>query len=207
MVFRISRWIIRGLLRLFFGFTVVGRHHEPQAGPIIVVSNHLSDLDPLVIGSALSRPVSYMAKEELFKPPLLRWWVTACGAFPVRRGEPDRRAFRTALEVLRRGGVLVMFPEGTRGRDRTLRPPEPGAAMLALRTGAPLLPAAILGTDLVFPRDARRLRRSRITVRLGAPIHIDGGAQLSGMDGSRRNREDVEEVGRLYMREIGRLLA
>ena len=207
MVFRISRWIIRGLLRLFFGFTVVGRHHEPQAGPVIVVSNHLSDLDPLVIGSALNRPVSYMAKEELFKPPLLRWWVTACGAFPVRRGEPDRRAFRTALEVLRRGGVLVMFPEGTRGRDRTLRPPEPGAAMLALRTGAPLLPAAILGTDLVFPRDAHRLRRSRITVRLGAPIHLDGGSQLSGMDGSRRNREDVEEVGRLYMREIGRLLA
>jgi 1-acyl-sn-glycerol-3-phosphate acyltransferase len=207
VVFRISRWIIRRLLRLFFGFTVVGRHHEPRTGPVIVVSNHLSDLDPLVVGSALSRPVSYMAKEELFKPPLLRWWITACGAFPVRRGEADRRAFRTALEVLRRGGVLVMFPEGTRGRDRTLRPPEPGAAMLALRTGAPLLPVAILGTDLVFPRDARRLRRSRITVRLGAPIHIDGRSQRPGMDGSRRNREDVEEVGRLYMREIARLLA
>jgi len=207
VVFRISRWIIRRLLRLFFGFTVVGRHHEPQTGPVIVVSNHLSDLDALVIGSALRRPVSYMAKEELFTPPLLRWWVTACGAFPVRRGAPDRRAFRTALEVLRRGGVLVMFPEGTRGRDRTLRPPEPGAAMLALRTGAPLLPAAILGTDLVFPRDARRLRRSRITVRLGLPIHIGGRSHGSGTDGSRRNREDVEEVGRLYMREIGRLLA
>lgn len=207
VVFRISRGIIRGLLRLFFGFTVVGRHHEPQAGPVIVVSNHLSDLDPLVIGSALSRPVSYMAKEELFKPPLLRWWITACGGFPVRRGEPDRRAFRTALEVLRRGGVLVMFPEGTRGRDRALRPPEPGAAMLALRTGAPLLPAAILGTDLVFPRDARRLRRSRITVRLGPPIHIDGGSQRSSTDRPRRNRDDVEAVGRRYMGEIARLLA
>jgi 1-acyl-sn-glycerol-3-phosphate acyltransferase len=207
VVFRISRWIIRALLRLFFGFTVAGREHEPPTGAVIVVSNHLSDLDPLVIGSALRRPVAFMAKEELFTPPLLRWWVTACGAFPVRRGEPDRQAIRTALEVLRRGGMLVMFPEGTRGRDRTLRPPEPGAAMLALRTGAPLLPAAILGTDRVLPRDARRLRRSRITVRLGSPIHVGGAAHLSGSDGSRRNRDEIEAVGRLYMGEIARLLA
>jgi 1-acyl-sn-glycerol-3-phosphate acyltransferase len=199
--------IVRALLRAFFGFTVTGRQYEPLRGPVIVVSNHLSDLDPLVIGSALRRPVSYMAKEELFKPPLLRWWITACGAFPVRRGEPDRRAFRTALEILRKGGVLVMFPEGTRGHDRTLRPPEPGAAMLALRTGAPLLPLAILGTDQVFPRDAHRLRRSQITVRLGPSIHIDGMVHRFGVDGSRRNREDIEVVGQLYMREIARLLA
>ncbi len=207
MVFRISRAILRALLRLFCGFTVTGRQHEPRVGPVIVVSNHLSDLDPLVVGSALRRPTSFMAKEELFKPPLLRWWVTACGAFPVRRGEPDRRAFRTALEILRGGGVLVMFPEGTRGRDRTLRPPEPGAAMLALRSGATILPVAVLGTDLVFPRDARRLRRSRITVRFGPPIRIDDRAHRSGADGSRRNREEVEAVGRLFMGEIARLLA
>jgi 1-acyl-sn-glycerol-3-phosphate acyltransferase len=207
VVFRISRAILRALLRLFCGFTVAGRQHEPRVGPVIVVSNHLSDLDPLVVGSALRRPTWFMAKEELFKPPLLRWWVTACGAFPVRRGEPDRRAFRTALEILRRGGVLVMFPEGTRGRDRTLRPPEPGAAMLALRSGAPILPVAVLGTDLVFPRDARRLRRSKITVRIGPPIRTDGTAQWSGVPGSRRSRDDVEAVGRLFMEEIARLLA
>lgn len=207
MVFRISRGIIRALLRLFCGFTVTGRQHEPRVGPVIVVSNHLSDLDPLVVGAALRRPTRFMAKEELFTPPLSRWWVTACGAFPVRRGEPDRRAFRTALEILHGGGVLVMFPEGTRGRDRTLRPPEPGAAMLALRSGAPILPVAVLGTDLVFPRDARRLRRSRITVRIGPPIRTDGAAQRPGAHGSRRSREDVEAVGRLYMGEIARLLA
>ena len=199
--------MIRALLRLFCGFTVTGRQYEPRVGPVIVVSNHLSDLDPLVVGSALRRPTRFMAKEELFTPPLVRWWVTACGAFPVRRGEPDRRAIRTALEILRGGGVLVMFPEGTRGRDRTLRPPEPGAAMLALRSGAPILPVAVLGTDLVFPRDARRLRPSRITVRIGPPIRTDGAGQRPGVHGSRQSREDVEAVGRLYMGEIARLLA
>lgn len=198
---------MRAVLRLAFGFTVTGRHHEPRTGPVIVVCNHLSDLDPLVIGSALRRPVSYMAKEELFRVPLLRWWIRACGAFPVRRGEADRQAVRTALEVLHRGGVLVMFPEGTRGRTRTLRPPEPGAAMLALRTGAPLLPAAILGTDHVLPRDARRLRLSRITVRLGAPVRVEHKGRRPGADGSRPSREDIDAVGRLYMGAIARLLA
>ena len=199
--------IVRALLRLFFGFTVTGREHEPRTGPVIVVCNHLSGLDPLVIGSTLRRPVSFMAKEELFRPPLLRWWITACGAFPVRRGEADRRAVRTALEILHRGGVLVMFPEGTRGRDRTLRPPEPGAAMLALRTGAPLLPAAIVGTDQVLPRDARRLRRSRIAVRFGSPVRVEHKGRRPGADGARPSREDIDAVGRLYMGAIARLLA
>lgn len=174
---------------------------------MVVVCNHVSDLDPLVVGAALRRRVAFMAKHELFRIPLLRWWVTACGAFPVRRGEPDRQALRTALDILKRNGVLVMFPEGTRGRDRTLRPPEPGAAMLALRSGAAILPAALLGTDRVLPRGAGRLHRSRITVRLGPPVRMDGMARRTGGEGSRPGRGDIEAVGRLYMGEIARLLA
>ena len=86
MVFRISRAIIRLVLRAIFGFRVEGGHHEPRTGALLIVSNHVSDLDPLVVGSAIRRPVHYMAKEELFRPPLLRWWITHCGAFSVRRG-------------------------------------------------------------------------------------------------------------------------
>lgn len=207
MVYRLSRLLIRVILTAVFGFRVVGRAHEPPAGPVVVVSNHVSDLDPLVVGAALRRRVAFMAKEELFHVPLLRWWVAACGAFPVRRGVPDRRALRLSLDVLARGEALVMFPEGTRGRDRTLRPPEPGAALLALRTGAVLLPVAVLGTDEVLPRGARRPRRARISVRIGAPLRPPAPAAAAG-DGARHPRHDeIEAVGRLYMAEIARLIA
>ena len=201
MVYSISKFLLCVILTVFFGFRVDGRRHEPGGGPVIVVSNHLSDLDPLVVGSALRRRVTFMAKHELFQVPGVRWWVTKCGAFPVRRGAPDRQALRTALGILQRGGVLVMFPEGTRGHDRTLREPEPGAALLARRTGAALLPVAVLGTDVVLPRDARRLRLGRITVRIGPPLYV------TATGGERGGRDELEAIGRLYMTEIARLLA
>jgi len=205
MVYDLSRLIVLTVLRLFFGFRREGREHEPASGPVVVVCNHLSDLDPLVVGASLRRRVNFMAKQELFVNPLVRWWATSCGAFPVRRGEPDRQALRTALAVLARGGALVMFPEGTRGRDRTLRPPEPGAAMLALRTGAVILPIALLGTDEVLPRDAHRLRRARVQMRIGPPLRPDGAGGPAGEP--RHGRDAVEALGRRYMAEIARLLA
>lgn len=203
MVYKLSRAITRAVLRWWFGFRVDGREHEPATGPLIVVSNHRSDLDPLVVGSTLRRRVTFMAKQELFQVPVLRWWISACGAFPVRRGEADRQALRTALKILADGGVLVMFPEGTRAISRELRPPEPGAALLALRTGAALLPVALTGTDEVLPRGAHRLRRSKIQVRIGEPIPVaagDGGGVKPG-------REEIDSLGRRYMAEIAALLA
>jgi 1-acyl-sn-glycerol-3-phosphate acyltransferase len=216
VVYSVSRFLLRVILRLGFGFRVEGRAYEPPKGPVIVVSNHLSDLDPLVVGSALRRRVTFMAKHELFEVPGVRWWIAACGAFPVRRGAPDRQALRTAIGILERGGIVVMFPEGTRGQDRTLREPEPGAALLARRTGAALLPMALLGTDVVLARDAHRLRRGRITVRIGPPLHIaasprDNGERAGGApSGAPRpagGRAELEAIGRQYMAEIARLLA
>jgi 1-acyl-sn-glycerol-3-phosphate acyltransferase len=204
VVYRLSRLLLRLILRIGFGFRVYGRGNEPAAGPVVVVCNHLSDLDPLVVGAALRRRVAFMAKHELFQVPGVRWWIRACGAFPVRRGTPDRQALRTALGILDKGGVLVMFPEGTRGRDRTLRQPEPGAALLARRTGAALLPVAVLGTDVVLPRDAQRLRLGRITVRIGPPLSVP---PSSGEDGrGAGGRDELDAIGRRYMAEIGRLL-
>lgn len=202
VVYSLSKLLLRLILRLGFGFRVDGGAHEPPTGPVVVVSNHLSDLDPLVVGTALRRRATFMAKHELFRIPGVRWWIAACGAFPVRRGAPDRRALRTALGILERGGVLIMFPEGTRGRDRTLRDPEPGAALLARRAGAALLPVAVLGTDVVLPRDAHRLSAGRITVRIGPPLYVTAQPERREHAG----REELEAIGRLYMTEIARLL-
>jgi 1-acyl-sn-glycerol-3-phosphate acyltransferase len=206
VVYRISRFAVWLVLRIFFGFRVEGGHHEPQRGSLLIVSNHVSDLDPLVIGAALRRRVHFMAKVELFQPALLRWWISACGAFPVRRGEADRQAFRTARAILESGAALVMFPEGTRGSHlHDLRPPEPGAALLALRTGAAILPVAVLGTDSVLPKGARRLSRGTIHVRVGASIRIDGTARAAAH--GRAERDRIETVGRQFMGVIARLLA
>jgi len=205
VVYSLSKLILRVALRALCGFRVEGGDHEPASGPVIVVCNHRSDLDPLVAGSALRRRVMFMAKQELFRVPGVRWWVTSCGAFPVRRGEPDRQALRTSLRILEGGGVLVMFPEGTRATGRELRPPEPGAALLALRTGATILPVAIDGTDVVLPRGARRPRLGAISVRIGAPIGV---ANPSGRpDGRRPGREEIDALGQRYMGELARLLA
>lgn len=206
MVYRISKFIVSVVLRIVFGFRLEGRDHEPPSGPLLIVSNHVSDLDPLIIGATLRRRVHFMAKAELFRPPLLRWWITACGAFPVRRGEPDRQAFRTARAILERGGALVMFPEGTRGSHlHDLRLPEPGAAFLALRTGASILPIAILGTDVVFPKGAHRFSRGTIRMRVGPPINVDGAAHPPAP--GRADRDRIDTVGRQFMGVIARLLA
>lgn len=205
MVYEISRSIVRLVLRALCGFRVDGGDREPASGPLLIVSNHVSDLDPLVVGAALRRRVHFMAKVELFRPPLLRWWISACGGFPVRRGEVDRQAFRTARTILNQGGALVMFPEGTRASHlHDLRPPEPGAALLAVRTGAAILPLAVIGTDRVLPRGARRPARSTIRVRIGDAIRINGVAR--GTVAGRADREEVERVGRRFMDEIARML-
>ncbi len=205
MVFEISRLIVRLALRALCGFRVDGGEREPPAGPLLIVSNHVSELDPLVVGSALRRRVHFMAKVELFRPPLLRWWIRACGGFPVRRGEVDRQAFRTARTILDQGGALVMFPEGTRGSSlHDIRPAEPGAALLAVRTGAVILPVAVIGTDRVLPKGAHRLARGTIRVRIGDPIRINGAAR--GVAAGRADRERVDSVGRHFMGEIARML-
>jgi len=204
VVYNISRLLLRVVLRLWFGFRVDGREHEPATGPVVIVSNHLSDLDPLIVGSAVKRRVGFMAKQELFEVPGVRWWVSACGAFPVRRGEPDRQALRTAMRLLEGGGVLVMFPEGTRGTTRELRPPEPGAALLALRTGATVLPVAVIGSDEVMPRGSHRLRRATVRVRIGEPIPVP---RPSPRPQGKRDREEIDALGRQFMGALARLLA
>jgi 1-acyl-sn-glycerol-3-phosphate acyltransferase len=135
---------IVGVLRL----RVRGKEHLPAEGPTLVVCNHVSQLDPPVMGlSALPRKSYYMAKRELFRIPLYRRIIWRMGAFPVTRGGADRGAMRLAREVLRRGDLLLMFPEGTRSREGRLRPGFPGAGSLGLEPGVTVVPAAIWGSQ------------------------------------------------------------
>jgi 1-acyl-sn-glycerol-3-phosphate acyltransferase len=143
-------------------------------GPLIVASNHLNNADPPMIALALPRDFTFMAKQEMIDWPVLGWLLKTYGAFPVRRGEADIAALRDASAIVNGGGALVMFPEGTRSRTGQMTQGHSGTGLIALRTGAPVLPVAITGTyghswPWIFlkPRSVKH-----VTVTIGEPFHV-----------------------------------
>ena len=142
----------------------------PKSGPLIIVANHLNVIDPPLLSASIPRRIVYMAKQEsYFSPGGI--FIRLYGAFPVRRGEPDRRALRRAEAVLREGLVLGMFPEGTRGRMAQMQRPKGGASLIALRSGAPILPVGITGSEAISGLDFI-FRRPKITVNVGRPFNL-----------------------------------
>jgi len=149
----------------------LGREHIPTEGPVILASNHRSFFDPFVIGTMTRRPVYYVAKKELFAyNRLLSWLLNALGAFPVDRGAGDQDSIETAKAILGRGEIVLMFPEGTRTRPGALGKPRRGGGRLALETGAPVVPIAIIGTEDI--RRGWRIRPRKVRLRAGRPLHF-----------------------------------
>lgn len=173
--------VVRGLTFIYCRrYEVIGRERVPREGGVIVVSNHLNNADPPMVARAVGRPVVFMAKHEMLKLPVVGFLFRAWGAFPVHRGEADLAALRAASEVVRRGEMLMMFPEGTRSRTGGLGKGHPGTALIALRTGAPVLPVAITGTEAIRwpsfffkPRSVRHVR-----VVIGEPFQLERGPRV-----------------------------
>jgi len=152
--------------------------HLATAGPLIVASNHLSNADPVVIGSwlgpALARRIHWLGKQEVLEVPVIGWAMIQNGVFGIRRGAADVEAFRLARRILDEGHVLVVFPEGTRSPTAGLQEAKDGLAVLALRTGAPILPVGISGTERFWPRGRRLFRPGgRVTMRVGTPFRLE----------------------------------
>ncbi|NLC06928.1 MAG: 1-acyl-sn-glycerol-3-phosphate acyltransferase [Syntrophomonadaceae bacterium] len=167
MLYPFARGLFRGIFRVLWRWKISGLDNFPVKGPVVVVSNHVSNWDPIVIGTALPRPVHFMAKEELFRYPLLGNLLIRLNAFPVKRGQPDRSAIRRALEILGAGGVLGLFPEGSRSKTGELLKPQPGVAMIALKAKVPVLPVACVGTDKMGKKGSFF---QSFEVRIGKPI-------------------------------------
>ena len=173
-----NRWVlfvVRMVLTPFFLIYLrmqrIGREHIPAEGPVILASNHRSFFDPFVIGTMTRRPVYYVAKQELFMyNRLLSWVLNALGAFPVARGAGDQDTIETAKIILGRGEIVLMFPEGTRTRPGPLGKPRRGVGRLALETGAPVVPIAIIGTEDI--RRGWRFRPRKVKLRAGPPLHF-----------------------------------
>lgn len=181
-------------------FEVVGKEHVPLEGPLILASNHLNNADPPAIALALPRQPTYMAKREMIGWPILGLAFKWFGAFPVRRGEADLSALRAATEVVNQGRMLVMFPEGTRSRTGGLTKGHPGTGLIALRTGAPVLPVAVTGSEVItWPWIfLKPLSVPGIRVVIGEPFH------LPPVD--RINAESAREATDYIMRRIAALL-
>jgi 1-acyl-sn-glycerol-3-phosphate acyltransferase len=168
-VYETIRFLIVPLVKVIWRFRITGKDLIPKEGPVVIAPNHKSFYDSFFVALATPREVRFMAKQELFDGKSARL-LSMLGAFPVKRGEADPEALETARMVLRDGGVLALFPEGTRHRDPDeLRPPRRGAGRLAIEFGAPIVPCAISGTERLFfagflPRPVR------VQVAFAAPI-------------------------------------
>ena len=192
-----THYPLRGVLWFVGRWTVSGRENFPRTGAVIVVSNHLSNADPPILAAGLAqRRVRYMAKHTLFRFPM-GIIVRLYGAFPVRRFEADMAALLNAERILRDGGVLGMFPEGTRSRTGMLGKPHPGTALIAIRSGALVLPCAITGTEQLS-NPLNLLRKPRITVQIGRPIAVE--------KRKRPTEQEVSELTEAIFRAIAAML-
>lgn len=189
---------VRALLFLDTNRDVRGKENVPREGPLIIVSNHLNNADAPILTAEMPRQISWLTKAEWFKTPFIGWMFGAGGMIPVRRFAADLHALRAAQARLQEGGCLGMFPEGTRSRDGVLHEGEPGSALIALRTGAPIQPIAIWGTENVkLPKDVF-LKRTKVHVRYGKPFTLPRSDRVT--------RDDVDQATTTIMRSIAALL-
>jgi 1-acyl-sn-glycerol-3-phosphate acyltransferase len=165
-------WIVRAVLQpffhLYFRLSRIGRENIPLDGPVILACNHRSFLDPFVIATCARRPMYYVAKKELFEKPWQAWILNALGAFPVDRGKGDASMLDSAKAILARGDAVMIFVEGTRVRPGALGRPRRGVGRLALETGAPVVPVAVIGTEAI--RKGWRIRPHKVRIRCGRPL-------------------------------------
>ena len=199
--YKICRVFFKLSLGLTGKTTCIGTENIPKTGGVIIAPNHISFADPPIISMVMSRQVFFMAKEELFRIPMLGFLMRKAGSFPVHRGSADRRALKHAIKTLEEGRVMCIFPEGMRSPDGKLQKPELGLGMIALKARATIIPAAIIGTDKVLPIHAKRLHFHPMKVIFGKPVPI---SDLYDADSS---RQAIEEVGRRTMAEIADLLS
>jgi 1-acyl-sn-glycerol-3-phosphate acyltransferase len=170
LTYRLCAGVVAVVAKVLFRPEVVGTENIPLTGPVLIAPIHRSNVDFALTLFISKRKVFFMAKDSLFRVPILGPLITHLGAFPVKRGSADRESMTLSEEVLRQGHALVLFPEGTRKEGRAVAPLHDGAMFVAARTGATIVPVGIGGSDRAMPKGAKLPRFARIRIVVGAPI-------------------------------------
>lgn len=196
MLYWITIFLLKILSFIFFPVRCYGLEHIPRKGSFILASNHLSNLDPPLLGCLIPRRMNFLAKDSLFGSALAGFFLRQLGAIPIRRESSDIRALRAALKLLRRKQPLVIFPEGARAGSKSgLKREGPaylGIGFLAVKSAVPVIPVKIIGTSRVLPPGGNKLRRRHVKVIIGRPLDFS-------------QKKDYEAVARDIMKEINSL--
>lgn len=194
-------WVlVRAISRLWFQYRVEGA--VPATGGLLVAANHASYLDIPLLGCGMKRRAWYLGRSDLFPIPVVNAVLRSLGWIPLRLGRFDREAFGKAIELIRQGKVVVIFPEGGRSRDGRLRPPKAGIGVIVAKTGCPVVPAYLKGTFDVLPMGAWWPKRRPVTVRFGTPIHF---AQGNQSEKKPESKQFYEYVSRTVIERIAAL--
>lgn len=201
VLYHLTKWsVVSPLFHTYFRGKIYGAEKVPQSGALIVVSNHASDFDPPLLSNSLRRPVAFMAKEELFKVPVLRQIIKLYGAYPVKRGKSDRSSIRAAISALNNGWIAGIFLEGTRTADAKINNPKLGAALISAKTQVPLIPVSLWGTEKIIKKDSIFPRPVPVTIRIGDLISPPQSTQREDLQAVTNHCAEVIN----QMHEIGR---
>jgi 1-acyl-sn-glycerol-3-phosphate acyltransferase len=193
-LYGVVRGLIVGFSRIWFRIEVHGKEHIPAEGAFIVSPIHRSNLDTPVLGAITTRRLRYMGKESLWTSRAMGWFLTAMGGFPVQRGTADREALKAGLACVERGEPLVMFPEGTRQSGAAIAQMFDGPAYVACRTGTPIIPIGLGGSEAAMPKGVKFIRPVKMVIVIGAPLNPPP-LKDSGRVSRRGVRELTEELG------------
>jgi 1-acyl-sn-glycerol-3-phosphate acyltransferase len=177
---RMTFWYLLGyslsktIAKAFFSYRVIGAENMIEEGPCIIAANHCSNLDPPLVGIACKRAIHYLGKKSLLDWPILGPIFPQLNVIPVDQKNADRSALMGAIRVVKNGGAVLIFPEGSRSPDGNLQPAQPGIGMIAAKTGAPIVPVRLFGSFDALPKDRKRPRRASVTVVIGRPIYFTG---------------------------------
>lgn len=205
-LYAFARVLLVAAVRAYGRFHAEGAGQLPTSGPAIVVANHPSDVDPILLAVVFPRTMHFMADVVQFRRGFVGPVIRQLAAFPIDKGSPDRRSLETALDLLRRGEVVALFPEGDLYRQAEPMPFGPGIGFLAARSGAPVVPVRIGGAERIW--DGHRLHWPRITLRVGQAFRFDG-LPGAGRRGPRRGRDayvhfaDVTRAAIVELRDGG----
>ncbi len=200
--YSLCRGTTRAIMGGFFGLSVSGEQNVPETGGLLIVANHLSFLDPPVVAIALAREIHFLARKTLFKPGGFGWLISSLNSIPIDQENPDMNGLRLVIKRCQEGHAVLIFPESTRSHDGFLQPGHPGAGLVAIKAGVPILPVRIFGTYEALPRNHKGLRFHPLHVSIGPTFKLEPSAKGDKTAYQRAVDEIMRRIGNLEL-EIG----